>query len=116
MNKNDLVTVYISFTNGSGGKRRPVLVLKDGLNELLLYKITSKYANKSERIRQQYYPIQDWKEAGCKKPSYIDIGSLASLDKKYFGKIVFIGALSVRDIRGLNQFIIQYNSRHENNL
>ncbi len=59
MNKNDLVTVYISFTNGSGGKRRPVLVLKDGLNELLLYKITSKYINKSERIRQQYYSIQD---------------------------------------------------------
>lgn len=29
---------------------------------------------------------------------------------------MLIGALSPRDIRGLNQFIIQYNSKHENNL
>lgn len=113
MNKNDLVTVYVSFSNYPGGKRRPVLILKDNNDELLVYKITSKYENKSEKIKQQYNPIQDWKEAGWKKPSYIDIGSLSSLKKSYFDEIVFIGTLSTQDILGLNHFIIEYNSRNQ---
>lgn len=110
MNENDLITIYISFDNNPGGKRRPVLVLKDEMNKILSYRITSKYKNKSEKIKRQYYKIADWQEAGCNKPSYIDIGSLANINKEYLGKIKRIGRLSIRDIQGLNQFIKQYNS------
>jgi len=34
MNRNDVATMYIGFENNSGGKRRPVLVLKDNCNYL----------------------------------------------------------------------------------
>jgi PemK-like protein. len=108
MNKDDVVTVYIAFSDGTGGKRRPVLVLKDESTKLLLYRITSKYKNKSKRIQHQYYPLLDWQAAGCNKPSYIDIGDLASIDKSFLGEIKQLGRLSIRDIQGLKQFITQY--------
>lgn len=47
-----------------------------------VFRITSKFANKSSTIKKQYYEIKDWKEAGLKKPSWIDIGEAISFDLK----------------------------------
>lgn len=105
-----MVTVYISFSDGTGGKRLPVLILKNESKKLLLYRITSKYKSKSKHIQRQYYPLLDWQAAGCNMPSYIDVGDLASIDKALLGEIKQLGRLSIRDIQGLNRFIARYQS------
>jgi len=112
MNRNDVATMYIGFENRPGGKRRPVLILRDNVDELTLFKITSQYRNKSDNIKKQYYKIIDWHEAGCYKPSYIDIGELVSLDKAIVTSITKIGQLSTRDIKGLNVFITNFQAKN----
>ena len=80
MKTDDIYTAYISWPGG--GKRRPVLIVENNNDGFVdIFKITSKYKNKSERIRAYYYPILDWELAGLYKPSYVDVGKIIRLDR-----------------------------------
>jgi len=72
--------IFITFISwGSSGKSRPILVILINDDSLLAYPITTQYENKSDIIRAQYYKINDWMQAGLKKQSYIDTGTLIKL-------------------------------------
>ena len=102
MNTNDIATVYVAFTAAKGGKRRPVYILKNGLDTVSFLSITSKYHTKSTKIKQKYVEIKDWEQAGLKKESWIDVGSLNELPKNS-KKIQWkkIGELSPNDLQRL---------------
>ena len=46
MKTNDLISLYVSYVETNGGKRRPVLIRKVSAQTVEAYKITSKYKNK----------------------------------------------------------------------
>lgn len=104
MKTNDVVSIYVAYINGKGGKRRPVLVLEDNETNLRFYSITSKYENKSALIQQQYFPIQYWQEIGLKKKSWIDIGTVMNIEKTNIRNYKDIGKLSIQDAVDLANF------------
>lgn len=112
MKTNDIVTVYVAFANGQGGKRRPVLVIDDMNGRVTFFNITTQYEKKSEAMKRVYYPMIDWQKAGLSKQSWIDVGTLRGLSKIQTG-VVFkkIGKLSEFDSEGLNDFIENLNQK-----
>jgi len=76
----DPFEIFITFISwGSGGKNRPILVVLLNDDSLLAYPITTQYENKSDVIRARYFKMNDWLQAGLKKQSYIDTGTLIKL-------------------------------------
>lgn len=104
MNNFDVATAFVFFANKREGKPRPVLVISDTDDSISFYSITSKFAEKSERIQKQYYPIQEWAAAGLFLPSWVDIRSRAEVNKNVL-KFKKIGSLSLQDVIGLTNFI-----------
>ncbi|PTO34762.1 type II toxin-antitoxin system PemK/MazF family toxin [Enterococcus mundtii] len=106
MKPNEIVTVYVAFTDKGGGKRRPILVVSDKRDRVEFFGITSQYEKKSEKIKKVYFPITEWEKTGLKKQSWIDVGSLKAIQKSN-ENISFkkVGMLSVSDTKKLNQFI-----------
>ncbi|MBO0457062.1 type II toxin-antitoxin system PemK/MazF family toxin [Enterococcus hulanensis] len=106
MKSNEIVTVYVAFANGQGGKRRPILVVEDKEERVAFFSITTKYEKKSEAIKNLYYPIRDWKEAGLHKQSWIDVGTLRGISR-IRKDITFkkVGKLTTTDKKMLNDFI-----------
>ncbi len=64
MKPNEIVTIYVAYAQGNGGKRRPVLIVGVYPKTFLLYRMTTKYIDKSRRIQAQYYPLKDWRTSG----------------------------------------------------
>lgn len=104
MKTNDISTAYISFPGG--GKRRPIFIISDKEGVVRFYKITSKYANKSNEIKKMYFPIDHWQEAGLNKQSYIDTITVGRINKHDF-KLKLIGRLIPEDARKLEAFLEQ---------
>jgi hypothetical protein len=96
---------YVPNQDNFGGKKRPVVVIGSDEQNYVILKVTSQYESKSERIQQNFYPIQDYKVAGLLKPSYIDVQSLQRIAQT--GLQVVFGELSDNDIVGLNHFMEQ---------
>ncbi|MCL2109741.1 MAG: type II toxin-antitoxin system PemK/MazF family toxin [Oscillospiraceae bacterium] len=101
----DIFIAYIQWQNQ--GKSRPVLVLSQHHDSAVVYRITSKYENKSERIKACYFKINDWEYAGLDKPSYIDTFDKNRLPKSCFQSGKPIGRLSARDCRELTEFLLE---------
>lgn len=101
MKINDVYTAFVSWPGG--GKTRPVLIRRINDDEVIVYKITTKYRQKSFYIRQHYYKIHDLLTAGLDRDSYIDTINLVGLPKSL--EFHRIGQLSTDDIRGLARFI-----------
>lgn len=112
MRTNDLISLYVSFVETNGGKSRPVLIRKVSEQTVEAYKITSKYQNKSFYIRQQYYPIKDWKVAGLKKLSWVDLGNLYRFPN---ADISFqeIGHLSKLDQNKISDFVLDLKAKRK---
>lgn len=106
MKINDVYTAYVSWPGG--GKRRPVLVLGYDNRVVRVFKITSKFDKKSDAIKKYYYPINQWREAGLKKKSYIDTIRKENLSLEKV-KFVKIGSLQIVDKNGLAAFIENLN-------
>ena len=102
MKTNDIYTAYVAWH--TGGKRRPILIIRDSVSDFDFFKITSKYAQKSDRIKKNYYPINDWELAGLAKQSYVDIGNIVNLPKEGL-RLTHIGRLTQNDQVGLVGFI-----------
>lgn len=69
---NEIFWAYVNFTNRSDGKRRPVLVIRQTETNYVVYRITTKYDNKSDWIKNKYLKISDWKQAGLQRLYWID--------------------------------------------
>lgn len=107
----DLVTIFVSFIAGQNGKRRPILVIRNTEKQLRFFSITSKYEQKSPRIKLQYYPLADWQIAGLQKASYIDIKSQRVVAWESLSQINYVGHLSLHDAHQLQLFILSYEKR-----
>lgn len=77
MNIFDIFIAEVSWE--SGGKRRPVLILEQMKSGITVFNITTQYENKSEYIRNKYFKINDWQQAGLKNQSYIDTNDTVTL-------------------------------------
>ena len=108
MNNGDIVTLYVAFTQGRGGKRRPVFIIEREDGKVRFFPITSQYENKSESIKRKYVEIQDWVETGLKKRSWIDSGTVKEIpeDSIQWRKV---GILSDRDLRNLENHLMDRN-------
>jgi mRNA interferase MazF len=112
----DIYRIFVRFGSDTleGKERYTVEIGKTNLTVVLLDSITSQYKDKSDYIKLQYYPIRDWRQAGLKKSSYIDIRSTMSFDFREIlksGKL--IGKLSTTDVKELTKFIQNYKERLE---
>ncbi|MBT9670485.1 hypothetical protein GPK34_00340 [Secundilactobacillus kimchicus] len=107
MKSYDVVTAYVSFTQGNGGKRRSVLIIFDDGENLLVFSITSRYEKKSERIKAKYYKLQDWQALNLKKQSYIDTNQAYQIGREALTSFQVLGHLSQTDINGLDELLMK---------
>ncbi|MCH5463651.1 hypothetical protein L3V67_00415 [Levilactobacillus sp. HBUAS51416] len=73
-----------------------------------MFKITSKFKNKSTRIQRFYFPITFWRQAGLSKQSYVDIHQVYSLTARAVFQRKPIGKLVPNDILALRAFLRRY--------
>ena len=99
----DIFITYISWDGG--GKDRPVLAFIVGDDIVDVYQITTKYEEKSESIRAQYFKINDWAQAGLDKLSYVNKGTLINLPTAAFRGKKPIGTLTEGDKLRLLEFL-----------
>jgi len=106
----DILILYVSFIDVNGGKKRPVLVLEVNDESFSFFSLTSQYENKSKRIRGQYYKIKYWKAAGLVKQTYVDVVKIREIYLDNDIRFHRIGQLAEEDIKGLNEFLEQFES------
>lgn len=99
-----VLVTRIEYSDKSGSKIRPAVVVKFNDEVIRTFRITSKYENKSDYIKSQYLEIIDWFKAGLRRPSWIDMVQLYDIENDGFN-IKVIGKLSDRDINRLKEYI-----------
>ncbi|MCL2048065.1 MAG: type II toxin-antitoxin system PemK/MazF family toxin [Defluviitaleaceae bacterium] len=97
----DIYIAYVAW--GEDGKRRPVLILQETPYSVTAFRITTHYEDKSETIRAKYLAINDWKQAGLDRQSYIDTNDTVTLSPTAIGKP--IGRLTLADEMRLVAFM-----------
>lgn len=103
----DIYIADVPFDEGTGSKVRPALVIEVGSEKVVVFKVTSQYKNKSEKIKKMYYPIKEWEKAGLKKESCVDTHKLYRLAKRWIFSRKPIGKLTAIDRLGIFEFIEQ---------
>ena len=101
MNIFDIYITYVSW--GDGGKRRPVLILEESPDSVKAFNITTHYDDKSEPIRAKYFIINDWKQTGLDRQSYIDTNGTITIPTSAIDNLV--GRLTLADEIRLIEFI-----------
>lgn len=86
----------VQYSDGTGSKVRPAVVIKFNDETIQIYRVTSKFESKSEAIRSHYLEIIDWYRAGLNRPSYIDTVQAYELNVNQVA-IRLVGRLSNRD-------------------
>lgn len=104
-NPMEIYLAEIPYEDNNQVKYRPALVVSVLKNEVVVFKITSKYLNKSKKIKHYYYPIKDWQRAGLNKPSYVDIHRTFTLPQKIVFRKPPLGKLTTYDVVNLYKFI-----------
>ncbi|HEM9343072.1 TPA: hypothetical protein U3J84_001522 [Streptococcus agalactiae] len=94
----------IEYSDGTGSKVRPAVVVKFNDEVIKTLRLTTKYENKSDNIKSQYLEVIDWAKANLKRRSWIDTIQYYYLEDKGFN-IKIIGKLSDRDIERLKDFL-----------
>ena len=97
----DIYIAYVSW--GESGKRRPVLILEQSTNGVTIFNITTRYDGKSENIRNKFFKINDWQQAGLNQESYIDTNRVVTLPHTSVAQSV--GTLSGSDIQRFVEFL-----------
>ena len=104
----NIFDVYIAFVSwGSGGKRRPVLILEESADSVIVFNITTQYESKSEEIRAKFFIINDWQQTGLDRQSYVDTNNTVTMPLTAVDSKNPIGRLSAKDERRLIEFISQ---------
>ncbi|TPR40005.1 type II toxin-antitoxin system PemK/MazF family toxin [Apilactobacillus micheneri] len=103
--KMDIYIANVPFDDSNKSKIRPALVVSVDNKYVYVFKITSKYKNKSKNIKKVYYPIMDWYKAGLKKQSFVDTHITYGITKEIIFQHNPIGKLSKNDTVNLFEFI-----------
>ncbi|VDZ39505.1 hypothetical cytosolic protein [Streptococcus dysgalactiae subsp. dysgalactiae] len=107
MNDIEIYSILVSrieYSDGTGLKVRPAVVVKFNDEVIKTLRLTTKYENESDNIRSQYLEVIDWAKANLKRRSWIDTIQYYDLEDKGFN-IKIIGKLSDRDIGRLKDFL-----------
>ena len=99
----DIYIAYVSWEEG--GKSRPVLIFEQKGKWVDVFAITTQYQNKSEAIKQTYFKIEDWQEAGLYKQSYIDTESRFDFPKAILDTKEPVGTLTLKDRKEFLDFL-----------
>ncbi|MBI4824215.1 MAG: type II toxin-antitoxin system PemK/MazF family toxin [Nitrospirae bacterium] len=95
----DIVIVVFPHTDLQGISKRPAVILYDSEDmDVVVARITTQAYNTTAD-----YKILEWKTCGLLAESYIRLGKLATIEKRYIGKK--LGALSVSEIEGLKSIL-----------
>ena len=86
----------VQFEEGVGSKKRPVLVLENGVGFVLSFKITS-------QLKANGYQITRWAEASLNRASILLIHKKISINSQSF--IFKIGRLHPADIINVNRLM-----------
>ncbi|HEP5612142.1 TPA: toxin-antitoxin system, toxin component, MazF family protein, partial [Streptococcus pyogenes] len=57
----------IEYSDGTGSKVRPAVVVKFNDEVIKTLRLTTKYENKSDNIKSQYLEVIDWAKANLKR-------------------------------------------------
>jgi len=106
-NRGDVVVVLYPFTDGSGQKPRPAVVVNNAaLNrvsrDVIVAEITSRVATPAEYCD---YDMNEWASLNLKVPSRIRVSRIASVDLRKVRK--HLGHLSPADEQLLEQSLRQ---------
>lgn len=102
LKKGQIVLMPFPFTNLSGSKLRPALILNTSLSDDIIVCFIS---SKSEKVRKGEFLVKPDSANCLKKKSKIICSKIATLDKKIIlGKI---GELSDTDLKKVNEIIKQ---------
>ncbi len=104
MDEHVIAVLYARYEDGGGGKRRPAFIIKFDNEQIIFFKITSQFENKSEAVKAKYFEIIDWLEAGLRKESWIDTVKVQYVSETE-AKIHVIGRLSDRDYQRFIGFL-----------
>ena len=101
MTKGDIVLIPFPFTDLSGSKNRPALVLISGETDVTLAFISTqtKYMEVTDIL------LKPSSENGLKKESIVRLSKLATIDKDL--AIGRLGRIGGRDIKQVNKNLIQ---------
>src|SRR5262245_400480 len=100
--RGDVVAVSFPFSDASGAKTRPTIVLStpvyhDDWDELLLVAVTTRQPRKT---RPSDCALRDWKHAGLTQPSWVR----CHLATSHYARIQQrLGRLSDRDLAAVDQ-------------
>jgi len=97
----DIFIAHVSW--GEDGKRRPVLILEQGAYAVTVFSITTRYEGKSEAVRNNYFRINDWRQAGLDRESYVDTNGTVTLQQSSVERL--LGTLTEGDAQGLIEFL-----------
>jgi PemK-like, MazF-like toxin of type II toxin-antitoxin system len=86
----DFWVADIPFTDGSGSKKRPILVLWVDMSDVVVAAVTSGAPRSSADV-----VLADWKVSGLRAPSTVRLSRLDCLEQSLL--IVRIGGISARD-------------------
>ena len=104
----DLYWFEATFEDGTGSKKRPVIIVSVDEDSVVL-DIVGVYSYRKwfqEDVR--FYELLDWPEAGLLKKSYVKLSSLYEINNELIEDEEFIGSLSDRDKLGLIEAIEEY--------
>lgn len=93
----EIALARVVFHDKSGSKIRPILVIRHSDNAVFALSVTSQYQSKSVSIRQKYFRILDWVEAGLKKPFWVDTITVLKFRANTLKDLRVIGELTQRD-------------------
>ncbi len=101
MKKGDLILIPFPFTDLTGSKKRPALILKESkLDVTVCFISTQLHLQESSDMQLQPNP-----KNGLKKNSLLRIGKIATIDKSLvIGKL---GELSKKEIQELDSLLIK---------
>ncbi|MBI1722979.1 MAG: type II toxin-antitoxin system PemK/MazF family toxin [Gemmatimonadetes bacterium] len=102
--RGQVVVVNVPFSDASGTKRRPALVVSAdpfhrALPDLIVCPISSQ-PRYYERPGAGDHPLRDWRAAGLRHPSTVRVSKVLAVDKRIVGRV--LGAASARDLTRLS--------------
>jgi hypothetical protein len=113
MNDFDIYFGYIEFSDNTGGKKRPIIIFDENNDNYITFEVLAVYSYKKRfddlETFDFLYEIQDIKEAGLLKRSYIDVSTAYEFDKDELILCQKLGKLSEYDKIGLISKFNQYN-------
>jgi len=101
MNKGDILLIPFPFTDLSGAKKRPALVLISAENDVTVCFITTQHKWLSEFDIE----IEPTESNGLKKASLVRLSKIATVDRSL--AIGLLGKLDENHIKQLNEKLIQ---------